>query len=528
MGRAVHDPEDPHVIEIVGDGPYETVAALNKIADGGADRFSKSGDSIRGLSGLSSNTKRQVSRKINKFHAGHDSEAKSKNVHPDFALSGYNFFDVVPPPYNLDYLAKIYEISAPHKAAVDAKVSNIVGLGYEWLESYKTTEKLSQVSGDSLKRARRKVERAKQSMTEWLEHTNAEDTFDEVMKKVWTDVETTGNGYLELGRKKTGEIGYIGHIPSTTMRVRSKKDGYVQIVDRTVTFFRNYGADTTDPIGNDSNPNEIIHFKKYTSSSTYYGVPDVVAATNAIAGNEFASRFNLDYFEHKAVPRYMVVLKGAKLSEASEAKLVNFLSSGLKGQHHRTLYIPLPADDGTTKVEFRLEPVEANIQDASFINYYKHNRADILMSHRVPPTKVGLSEGVTLAVARDADKMFKEQVCRPAQSVIEKKLRTVFEEKTDALWFKLKELTLTDEETMSKIHERRLRMKMQTPNEARADIGLPSYDGGDTMVEIGGAAARNQRAEARNSRTRSQNRDSNSPDNDGEARNPQGEGRQQQ
>lgn len=526
MGRAVHEPDEPHVIEIVGDGPYETMDAMNKIADGGSDRFAKSGEAIRGLDGLSSNTKRQVSRKINKFHASHDHETKSKAVHSE-QLTGYNFFDVVPPPYNLDYLAKLYEISAPHKAAVDAKVSNIVGLGYEWGESYKTTEKLADLEGDSLKRARRKVERGKQAMTEWLEHNNAEDTFDEIMKKVWTDVETTGNGYLELGRKKTGEIGYIGHIASTTMRVRSKKDGYVQIVGQSVIFFRNYGdTTTTDPIGDDRDPNEIIHFKKYTSSSSYYGVPDVVSATNAVAGNEFAARFNLDYFEHKAVPRYIVVIKGAKLSETSEAKLVNFLSSGLKGQHHRTLYIPLPADDGTNKVEFKMEAVEAKIQDASFISYYQHNRADILMAHRVPPTKVGLSEGVTLAVARDADKMFKEQVCRPAQRVIEQKLRTVFGEKTDALWFKLKELTLTDEDTLSKIHERRIRMKMQTPNEARAEIGLPSYDGGDEMVEIGGSYARDQRAQARNSRSRTRERDANAPDNDGEARNPQGEGRQ--
>lgn len=525
MGRAIHQPRDEHEIEIVGDTGFERASVMEDIQAGGRDKFSKSGDTIRGLSGLSSNTKRQVSRKINKFHAGKDKTTKSKAVHAE-QITGYALFDVVSPPYNLDYLAKLYEISAAHKAAVDAKVSNIVGLGYEWIESHHTVEKLQGLEGEQLARARRKVERGKNGMTHWLEDCNAEDTFDEIMKNIWTDLETTGNGYMEIGRKKTGEIGYIGHIPSTTIRVRAKKDGYVQIVDRKVIFFRNYGEDTTDPIGDDPEPNEIIHFKKYTSSSSYYGVPDIISATNAVAGNEFAARFNLDYFEHKAVPRYIVTLKGAKLSETSEAKLVNFLSSGLKGQHHRTLYIPLPSDDGETKVEFKMEAVEAKIQDASFIGYYKHNRTDILMAHRVPPTKVGLSEGVSLAVARDADKMFKEQVCRPAQRVIEKKLRTLFGEKTDALEFKLKELTLTDEETMSKIHERRIRMKMQTPNEARADIGLPSYDGGDEMVEIGGATARNQRADARNSRRRSQERDSNAPDNDGESRNPQGEGRQ--
>jgi capsid portal protein len=54
--------------------------------------------------------------------------------------------------------------------------------------------------------------------------------------KFYTDVQATGNGYLEIGRKVTGEIGYIGHIPSATIRVRRLRDGFVQIVQDTVSL----------------------------------------------------------------------------------------------------------------------------------------------------------------------------------------------------------------------------------------------------------------------------------------------------
>mgnify|MGYP000114809063 CR=1 FL=1 len=102
------------------------------------------------------------------------------------------------------------------------------------------------------------------------------------MIKIWQDVLTIGNGYLEIGRNNAGEIGYIGHIPGTLMRVRRKRDGYVQIAKSnkiSAVFFRNFqDLETEDPINTDSNPNEIIHFKTYSPKNTYYGIPSAVSA----------------------------------------------------------------------------------------------------------------------------------------------------------------------------------------------------------------------------------------------------------
>src|SRR5690606_17436203 len=133
--------------------------------------------------------------------------------------------------------------------------------------------------------------------------------------------------------------------------------------------------------------------------------------------------------------------------------------------------VPLPAEDKDRKVSFEMKPVEAGVQDASFVNYKKMNLNYILMAHRVPISKVGLAEGVSLAVARDADKTFKEQVCRPEQRIVERKLNKIFSEVTNLFDFKLNELTLTDEDTQSKIDERYLRMKVVVPNEIRARWG---------------------------------------------------------
>jgi capsid portal protein len=124
--------------------------------------------------------------------------------------------------------------------------------------------------------------------------------------------------------------------------------------------------------------------------NNYYGIPDIVAAQMALAGNEFAGRYNLDYFENKAVPRYIITVKGAKLSPESERKLLEFFQVGLKGKNHRSLYIPLPADTPDNKVEFKMEPVEAGAQESSFNIYRQSNRDEILLAHRVPINKIGV------------------------------------------------------------------------------------------------------------------------------------------
>jgi len=491
------------------------------------DPFSLEGEELLKLSGLSPALRRKASRDIQKKFVGTEGTG-TQQLLTQQAVSGYALFDLVMPEYNLDYLSTIYEISPYNYAAINAKVSNIVGLGFDFIESRKTTDTLDGIDDErQLERARRKLNRIKQDLHEWLEDCNEEETFKETLIKFYTDVEATGNGYLEVGRTTSGKIGYIGHIPSKTMRVRRLRDGFVQLLYGKAVFFRNFGdTETPNPIaGATDRPNELIHLKKYTPKNNYYGIPDIIAAQNAMAGNEFAGKYNLDYFENKAVPRYIITVKGAKLSPESERKLLEFFQVGLRGKNHRSLYIPLPPDSPDSKTEFKMEPIEAGAQESSFNVYRQANRDEILMAHRVPINKIGTATGISLANARDADKTFKEQVCRPSQDILEKKLNKIIQEMTDALVLKFNELSLTDEDTQSKIDERYLRLQVVTPNEIRIRKGMVPREGGDEVVDLAAKAAE-IKAEALNSRTRDQEREANSPDNSGEGRNAKGDGRQ--
>jgi len=492
------------------------------------DPFKIEGEQISKVSGLSPAFRRKLSRELSKAFVGVDGAQTQQNLLAQ-AVTGYAMFDLIEPPYNLEYLSKIYEISPYNYAAINAKVANIVGLGFDFIETRKTVEAMDELDSDTqVERARRKLNRLRQDLHDWLEDCNEEETFKETLIKFYTDVEATGNGYLEVGRTTSGKIGYIGHIPAKTMRVRRLRDGFIQLLYGKAVYFRNFGdQETPNPIaGGLDRPNEIIHVKKYTPTNNYYGIPDIVSASNAMTGNEFAGKYNLDYFENKAVPRYIITVKGAKLSTESERKLLEFFQVGLKGNNHRSLYIPLPPDSPDSKVEFKMEPVEANPQESSFNTYRKMNRDEILLAHRTPINKIGTPEGINLAAARDADKTFKEQVCRPAQDILEKKLNRIIQEMTDALQLKFNELSLTDEDTMSKIDERYLRMQVITPNEVRIRKGMVPLDGGDEPVVLKPQQQAEIRSQAGNTRARSQERQNNSPDISGEGRNAQGDGRQ--
>ncbi len=526
-----------------------------------SDPFAKSWDDLKDLAGIDVNFKRRTSRNVSKYVSpssstnGYDPRYPAVNPTPQYLeaansvptgkdgtyskqinpgtvyRNGYGLFDVITPPYNMYELASYYDNSFANHAAIDAKVENVVGLGYDFEITDKTMLRFEMNDDNGqVERARRRIERLKIEVRDWLESLNDDDSFEQTMVKFYTDVQATGNGFLEVGRTVSGEIGYIGHIPATTVRVRRLRDGFVQIIGQKLVYFRNFGAKNQNPITSDPRPNEIIHYKSYSPLNTFYGVPDILSAIQAVIGDSLASQYNIDYFQNKAVPRYIITVKGAKLSADAEDKMFRFMQTGLKGQNHRTLYIPLPGDTEGNKVEFDMKPIESGVQEGSFEKYRKQNRDEILIAHQVPISKLGGSDSAAIAAAMSQDRTFKEQVARPEQRNIEKVINKIIREKTDILQLKFNELTLTDEIAQSQILERYIKTQVITPNEAREILNMSQRPDGDDPFVMSPRQATDARANLAGNRERDAERTNNNSDSPTtiSGRNPQGEGRSSQ
>jgi len=519
------------------------------------DVFNKSWHELKTLDGLNANFKRKTTRIENKaekninipltsngrvaspyadsagVRARGINDTESKQLNPgEVFRNGYGLFDVITPPYNMYELANFYDSNFANHAAIDAKVSNTVGLGYRFETAKDVVLRMENMESESARfKAKKRLERIKGDAMEWIESLNDDDSFITTMERIDVDLESTGNAYLEVGRSVTGDIGYIGHIPATTMRVRRLRDGFTQIISGKVVYFRNFNATNPNPITDDVRPNEVIHFKSYSPLNTFYGVPDIISAYLSLKGDQLASQYNIDYFENKAVPRYIVVVKGARLDAESEDRLFRFLQTGLKGQNHRTLYVPLPPDQEGNKIEFEMMPIEANVQEASFDSYREKNRNDILMAHQVPLSKLGGVDSGGLAAAMAQDRTFKEQVTRPAQRYVEKIVSKIIKTKTDLIELKFNELTLTDEMAQSQILERFVKTQILLPDEAREKINMPSRpDGtGSRPLELSARQAADERANTAQNRERDSERTSNNSDSvtTVTGRNPQGAGR---
>ena len=206
-------------VEFLDDDNADSVINISNTADWFSlkkdevnnDPFAAGLDELKKVRGLGPSFKRKVSREFSKSFSGVEGTGTQQNLLAQ-AITGYAMFDLVEPPYNLEYLSKVYEISTYNYAAINAKVANIVGLGYDFVETKKTNDAFDSITDDkALERARRKLSKLRQDIHAWLDTTNDEDTFSQTLIKVYTDLEATGNGYLEISRTTAGNIGYIGH-----------------------------------------------------------------------------------------------------------------------------------------------------------------------------------------------------------------------------------------------------------------------------------------------------------------------------
>src|SRR5690349_1662419 len=110
--RVMSDAEEAELQEVMTGSVVSRV-----LVDHEDDPFSASVSDVRKSEGLSPAMKRKGTRVMEKVHRSSDQDAGSKKIETENLyndITGYQLFDVVLPPYNLDYLAKLNELSSPH------------------------------------------------------------------------------------------------------------------------------------------------------------------------------------------------------------------------------------------------------------------------------------------------------------------------------------------------------------------------------------------------------------------------------
>lgn len=240
------------------------------------------------------------------------SDVKSKQLSGDpFSMMAKGEF--VPPRHNPQVWAATMEQSTRLGRCIRTYARNTVGLG--WF-----IEPVQKVGPETPKELRKKVEEQTMKLQRLFDRPNDLMPTTQLFFMMKMDEEAIGNGYLEIVRDNAGKIAKIFHVPGVSMRVRVREGadgeqligGFVQVRGNEKRYFKEFGDKNVmtfdkgeyykgkKPLSARQRATEILHFKLYSPTSTWYGSPRYLSAAPAISGNRLAALRNVNFFENDA------------------------------------------------------------------------------------------------------------------------------------------------------------------------------------------------------------------------------------
>jgi PBSX family phage portal protein len=423
---------------------------------------------------------------------------------------------VLEPPYNPDFLVQLLDHSNILAQCVSAMETNIDGFGFRLVPIGKADPENDGKYPAEVEEERRRVEN-------FFKYCNPNLPYTQIRRRTRRDLESTGNGYWEIIRDAKGEISWIEHVESHTMRlmrldahpteisVRIRDDEqnsyheenyekrfrrFAQMRSGVKVYFKEFGDPrtidsrtgrivgeeelTASENGEGLKPaTEILHFKLYSPQSQY-GVPRWIGNLLAALGSRQAEEVNYEYFENNTVPPLALLVSG-KLSEKTVQRIEGFVDEHMKGRKgfHKMLVVEAaPAtqqmpNTPAPKVTIQFQPLsDAQQKDALFADYDATNREKIRSSFRLPPIYVGLTSDYTRATAHESKSVAEEQVFSPEREEFDFVInRLLFPDMDVKYWeHKSNAPDSTDVEVMSNVLDIFSRCGL-TVKEAREEMG---------------------------------------------------------
>jgi capsid portal protein len=380
----------------------------------------------------------------------------------------------------------------------------------------------------------------RQIVADFLESAMPNSSFQETLMAMWQDVESLGQGYLEISReKKGGKPDGIYHMPSVTVKILQDGTGFVHTRGGKNRLFARYqpkgipaanvkvatrkrtgdqrfnenkgeerflmvegwvrGAKDAKPQGYETelleraekgsqyevSTNELLMFKKPTPYDTNYGEPDIISVMYDAIGGQLSAIFNMDFFERNAVPRLMIIAQGGVVGAETIARIQEFVNNANPMEVLNQILLIDVADENT---KITVEPIGIKeLSEASFLDYRKMTDEHIMRAHLTPPSMVaGGGEGTA------ADFRFIAQVVRPSQRTIETRINYLIDKEFNIQsWcIDLPVPDLLGDQTRSVIFDTLLRRGALTIDEVRSQIGLGPIPGGDiAFILVPGSGA---------------------------------------
>jgi PBSX family phage portal protein len=469
--------------------------------------------------------------------AGADDNALASNVHAHEEEFAQNL-DGLPCPYPPEPLVRLYERSSALRPCVEAMVTNVHAFRHRLvpridLEAADADQRISDCilaarldNGEEdppdpteQEIATKRAEIARGIKIEAIRLNSffrncSSIGWTQVRKRIATDLEVTGNGYLEVVRDAGGRISKLNHCPAVNMRLRAleakpiktwrrrwvgevdleleevneKPRGFVQRVNMDRTFFKAFGDPRVIGASNgavydspeampkgEREATEIVHFGVF-AGRTSYGVPRWIGAVFEVLGIEAYSQVNYLGFDNKGIPPLAVTVSGGTLGPGAAEYLENYMKVRMKGRmnYHSVLLLEAVATNqeggtGGRGVQVGIQPL-TQPQDAVYLEYANRSEDIVARQWRISPITRGKVESTfNKATAEAALKKDEEQVFQPARAEFDEQLELTVLLDLGVRYHRVESNSpvASDPDSLSVILERLVKNNVLTPNEAR-------------------------------------------------------------
>jgi capsid portal protein len=440
-------------------------------------------------------------------------------------MGGYGA--VSQPSVRPEYCTRLYRSGGMHKACIDAKVSDTVGLGWRIRPRAELFPRASDLQPGAAKPNIKEQAVVEDFLDLGLENGSME-SFTDINVQMALDYESAGQGYVEIARDDSGAVNGLFSVKGETFRIAAKgpQDGFWQNRNGKWRYFAPYTgkqgvkvagvvskAESTDdgvlyvPLrwsfdvrdgediprhmdfvskaGEPDNvrANEILMFKRPTPKDTHYGEPDIIAGIEDYLIAQGVRLFVRNYFDAGAIPRLILYMTGEEqLSDELLKQLSIILDQ--KGSINTLNSMPmLRLPEGTTIGKLPL--TDSHLTDnSSMLSLRDRSELYVAMAHRVPlsalPAIIG-EQTVNRATSDSANRRYVSSVIRPRQRYIEDRWNFMFRKELGirdwVLDFEIPDLL--DTKTKYEIWQIGISNGWLSINEVRAQLNLPPVKGGE-------------------------------------------------
>lgn len=337
---------------------------------------------------------------------------------------------LIEPEYNFNSLFDLIECSDCLQVAISFVAQSVAGNGHTFgFEGDDRKEVDTDVEQNNLRRLR-----------SFFKNPNDNGTFRRVAVPLVTDVESVGNGALEVVPNLIGKAEQLYHLPITYMRmtlpdeeatpytVKLMRDGklvpvtrykrfrrYARIFpDGKTTWFKEFGDPRTvdrltgDYVETTKTPATACWWFKLPFRNAEYGVPRWIGLQDVIKARILAHFVNWDVFRSQGVPPLLIAVEGGVLTDGSVEELDETIESWRGAeQWNKTVVlqaVPLEdmslGDNSSMKPTIKIEKLrDARAEDFMWEKFLDYSEGLIWRAWRLAPLLRGSSGDSTLAAA---------------------------------------------------------------------------------------------------------------------------------